>query len=238
MDSYIFEPIGYVESPYREKFGIPRQAGLVKSARGRVVILPPYARQEAFAGLESVSHIWLLFLFHAIGESEWRPTVRPPRLGGNKKVGVFATRSGFRPNAIGMSAVRLESVCTDAGGICLKVSELDLMDGTPVLDIKPYVPYADCRPDADNNMASAAPERSLAVRFSDHAEMVLAEDEGCAVFRSLIIDTLALDPRPAYKGRAEDDKTYGMRLGNYDIHWRIDGNGVVLVEDIIFVDTA
>ena len=234
MDSYSFEPIGYVESPYKEKFGIPRQAGLVEYARGRVHILPPYARPEAFSGLESSTHIWLLFLFHAGRDGDWRPTVRPPRLGGNKRIGVFATRSGFRPNPIGMSVVRLESISTGAEGVSLNVSGLDLMNGTPILDIKPYIPYADALIEANNGIAPVAPEKPLSVIYSDRADAVLLENDGRDDLRRLITETLAFDPRPAYK-RSDDNKTYGMRLTGFEVRWRLETEGVVLVEDVIAV---
>ena len=229
---YQFEPIAIVESPYKEKFGIPRQAGLVSAAKGRVVMLPPFDRPEAFSGLEKSTHLWLLFVFHGIEGASWRPTVRPPRLGGNKRIGVFASRSGFRPNPIGMSVVKLEGISATAAGVSLSISGLDLMDGTPILDIKPYIPYADMLPDACSEFAASAPDQLLSVRFSDHADDVLAEIDRNGALRNLIAETLSLDPRPAYKGD-DDDRVYGMRLGEFDVRWRVEGEGSVLVVDVI-----
>lgn len=226
-----FEAIGYVESPFREKFGIPRQAGLAPSARGRVVILPPYDRPEAFEGLEGTSHLWLLFVFHGIEAAPWQPRVRPPRLGGNRRVGVFATRSGFRPNNIGLSVVGLEAIHCDREGVRLDVTGLDLLDGTPILDIKPYIPYADARPQATSAIAPQAPEVCLTVRFAAQAESALTGMTDGSSLRRLIEETLALDPRPAYKG-SDDDKLYGMRLAGHEVRWRLEGDGRVVVLEI------
>ncbi|MBU0499042.1 MAG: tRNA (N6-threonylcarbamoyladenosine(37)-N6)-methyltransferase TrmO [Gammaproteobacteria bacterium] len=226
-----FEAIGRIESPYREKFGIPRQSGLVPAARGRLILLPPYDCPEALAGLETTSHLWLLFVFHDIGAGSWRPRVRPPRLGGNKRVGVFATRSGFRPNPIGLSVVKLEGIRCDGEGVSLSLSGLDLLDGTPVLDIKPYIPYADALSDASSALAPAPPGKRLAVIFDTDAEAVLAALGDGEYLRSLIAETLTLDPRPAYKGEA-DEKEYGMRLGGWNVRWRLNGKERVRVTDI------
>ena len=145
---YSFDPIGIVHSPFKEKFGIPRQPGLVPEAKARLEVLPPYDRSEAFCGLEDFSHIWVTFVFHEAICTRWQPTVRPPRLGGNRRIGVFSSRSPFRPNPIGMSVVALEGISNIEGKIELQLAGVDLLDGTPVLDIKPYIPYADSLPDA------------------------------------------------------------------------------------------
>ena len=145
---YNLEPIGTIESCFKEKFGIPRQPGLAPAAQATLVLHPPYSNPGAMAGLEAFSHIWLIYIFHAIEKGKWKPTVRPPRLGGNKRTGVFATRSNFRPNPLGISAVKLEKIVPDGETIRLELSGVDLLDGTPVLDIKPYIPFADAHPDA------------------------------------------------------------------------------------------
>ena len=139
-------PIGTIESCFKEKFGVPRQPGLAPAARASLILQPPYNRPEALAGLEAFSHIWLVYLFHAIEKGKWKPTVRPPRLGGNRRTGVFATRSNFRPNPIGLSAVKLENIVTRGPDIRLELSGVDLLDGTPVLDIKPYIDGVDQPP--------------------------------------------------------------------------------------------
>jgi len=227
-----FEAIGTIESPYREKFGIPRQSGLAPAARGRLIMLPPYDRPEAFEGLETASHLWLLFVFHQIDAATWHPRVRPPRLGGNKRVGVFATRSGFRPNPIGLSVVKLDGIRCDKAGVSLDISGLDLLDGTPVLDIKPYIPYADALPEARSAIAPEPPDKRLAVRFDAKAEAVISVLGEGETLRRLIEETLTLDPRPAYKGEA-DGRAYGMKLQGWDVRWRLAGKGMVLVTDIL-----
>ncbi len=160
--SYSLEPIGYVRSCFREKFGTPRQPGLIPSATGEIVVHPPYHTPHAFTQLEQFSHIWVLFLFHQALRDEWKPRVRPPRLGGNQSLGVFASRSPFRPNNIGLSPLKLERIEYGERPGRLFVSGIDLLDGTPVLDIKPYVPYADALPEARNDIADAAAPRPTA----------------------------------------------------------------------------
>ena len=145
MSSFQFEQIGVIRSPYKEKFAVPRQPGLVKSANGELHLIAPYNQADAVRGLEAFSHLWILFVFHQTMEGGWRPTVRPPRLGGNARMGVFATRSTFRPNPIGMSLVELKEVVCHKDSVILKLGSLDLVDGTPVVDIKPYLPFAASR---------------------------------------------------------------------------------------------
>ena len=208
-------PLGRVESCFEEKFGTPRQSGLVPAAHGRVVFSDEVPA-EACRGLAEFSHIWLVFLFDRVkaGEEHW--LVRPPRLGGNEKMGVFATRSPFRPNRIGLSLVRLESV----GEGFLEVSGLDVVEGTPVLDVKPYLPYVESVPEAEGGFASEAPER-LEVIFSDDVRGVLKDEQ----FR-LIKEVLAVDPRPAYHG---DDRVYGCRISGLEVKWKVvDGRVLVL----------
>ena len=198
------KPIGVVESCFGEKFGTPRQSGIVESARGRIVFSDG-VDDEACRGLEEFSHLWLVFLFDQVDEEETRWLVRPPRLGGNEKKGVFATRSPFRPNRIGLSLVKFESI----GVGSLEVSGLDLVDGTPILDVKPYLPYVEAVPDAKGGFAEAAPVRMEVVfQFDDL--------EGCD--RRLISEALSLDPRPAYHD--DPERIYGCLLAGYEVKWR------------------
>jgi tRNA-Thr(GGU) m(6)t(6)A37 methyltransferase TsaA len=226
--AFTVTPIGFLRSPFREKFGIPRQPGLTPSARSVLEIRPPFDRAEAFRGLEGFSHLWLIFWFHGLPSADWRPTVRPPRLGGNRRVGVFATRSGFRPNPIGLSAVALEGVEREAGRLALRLRGADLLDGTPVLDVKPYLPYADRISAAAGGFAEGAPPDPLPVTFAPEAEAVAAEREagGAADLRSLIVELLRTDPRPAYRRDRPDGRVYGVRLMDLNIRWRVDDDGV------------
>ncbi|MBF0255534.1 MAG: tRNA (N6-threonylcarbamoyladenosine(37)-N6)-methyltransferase TrmO [Gammaproteobacteria bacterium] len=220
--AYRFAPIAYIQSPFKEKFGIPRQPGLIPAARGRVVFVPPYDDPAALDGLEQCSHLWLQFVFHQNLQAGWQARVRPPRLGGNRRLGVFATRSSFRPNSIGLSVVRLDEISADPPGLSLAVSGLDLLDGTPVLDIKPYVPYADALSDASNGLAPAPPQRVLRVEFASDVVEWLEQTDPEGQLQGLIREILAYDPRPAYK-QGELQGQYGMRLLGYDIRWRMLG---------------
>lgn len=208
-------PIGHVRSCFKEKFAIPRQPALAPAARGVLELLPPFDRPEAVEGLEGVSHVWLLFLFHQALESQPRLRVRPPRLGGNRYLGVFATRATHRPNGIGQSVVRLDGL--EPGRLLL--SGIDLLDGTPVLDIKPYVPYADSPPSAHNAIAEAPPP-ALVVSWADAAR-VQAEAHGQRLgepLAELIEQCLAQDPRPAYQAPTPE-RRYGVRLWDVEVHW-------------------
>ncbi|NIZ26262.1 tRNA (N6-threonylcarbamoyladenosine(37)-N6)-methyltransferase TrmO, partial [Escherichia coli] len=173
MSSFQFEQIGVIRSPYKEKFAVPRQPGLVKSANGELHLIAPYNQADAVRGLEAFSHLWILFVFHQTMEGGWRPTVRPPRLGGNARMGVFATRSTFRPNPIGMSLVELKEVVCHKDSVILKLGSLDLVDGTPVVDIKPYLPFAESLPDASASYAQSAPAAEMAVCFTAEVEKQL-----------------------------------------------------------------
>ena len=198
------KPIGVVESCFGEKFGTPRQSGMVESACGRIVFSDE-VDDEACRGLEEFSHLWLVFLFDQVDEEEARWLVRPPRLGGNKKKGVFATRSPFRPNRIGLSLVKFESI----GEGSLEVSGLDLVDGTPILDVKPYLPYVESVPDAKGGFAETAPVRM---------EVVFQFDDLEGGDRRLISEALSLDPRPAYHD--DPERIYGCLLAGYEVKWR------------------
>lgn len=227
---YSFEPIAHIQTPYREKFSTPRQPGLTSTVSAQIELLPAFASPEAVRELESFSHIWLLFLFHHNSEQGWNPTVRPPRLGGNKRVGVFASRSPFRPNPIGLSAVRLLSIDYCEGRVVLKVQGADLIDGTPILDIKPYIAYSDAIPEARSGFADSAPEL-LPVEFSPQAEQQLADFSNVTPeLRSLIHETLALDPRPAYLRPADDGREYGVLLARYNVRWLVRDQKVVVLD--------
>jgi tRNA-Thr(GGU) m(6)t(6)A37 methyltransferase TsaA len=219
------KPIGIIHSCFKEKFGIPRQAGLVKSATATLELLPPYNVEEALRGIDEFSHLWIVFAFHESICEKFQPTVRPPRLGGNTRVGVFATRAPFRPNPIGLSVVELKSV----NGTTLELAGGDFLDGTPVLDIKPYIPYADTIPDAHGAFANAAPEAPNTVSFSPEAEVVfqtLEKDK-----QQLIKDMLSYNPRPAYQ--ADDpDRIFGTTLFDLDVKWTQDGNTVTITSII------
>lgn len=222
------QPIAQVVSPYGEKFGAPRQPGLAPAARGCLEMLPDFASASAFEGLEGFSHIWVIFGFHACN-GQFRLRVRPPRLGGNCAKGVFATRSPFRPNNLGFSVLRFEGLDQSDNGLRVAVSGLDLVDGTPVYDIKPYVPYTDSIPDARGGFAEASPEACLDVVFTSVAAGQIDEIAARAPgLRDLIVQTLSLDPRPAYRGD-KDGRTYGVSLGESNVRWRVkDGRAEVI----------
>ncbi len=214
------EPIADVRSPFEEKFGIPRQCGLAPHAQGEVCLREPYCDPDMLSGLADFSHIWLTFRFDRCVDQGWRARVRPPRLGGNVEVGVWASRAPFRPNFLGLSVVRLLEVVV-APQPLLRVAGLDLLDGTPVFDIKPYLPYADALPDAEGGYAATAPQPVLPVRFAKQAELDLAELPNPKAIRALLADVLAFDPRPAYRRGAEPERVYGMRMAGRDVRWRV-----------------
>ena len=213
--------IGVVRSPFKEKFGIPRQPDLC-SVKSTLILNAPGMTMDCLAGLTLHSHIWVLFQFHQNLDKGWKAKVRPPRLGGNDKLGVFATRSSFRPNGIGMSAVKLLAVDSQHGQPCILVEGLDLVDGTPILDIKPYVPYSDSIQSANSEMAPAPPASLLQVTLSAQAEDCLTKySQRHPDLPELIKQVLAQDPRPSYKKNKIDEKTYGIRLYNFNIRWQI-----------------
>lgn len=226
------QPIGIVHSCFPEKFGIPRQAGLVEEARATLELLPPFDAPETVRGLEGFSHIWLLFIFHAHMASGWKPTVRPPRLGGNKRLGVFATRSPFRPNPIGLSAVGLERIETNKGRALLHLRGADLLDGTPVLDIKPYVPYADALPTARGGFAAERPATPMEVTFSPQALAACRslEQNGYPYLERLIRQVLDHDPRPAYYATRPGSHDFGMRLLDFEVRWRTERHRVTVLD--------
>lgn len=231
-----FTPIGIIHSCFREKFGIPRQPGLVPAARATLELLPPYNQPAAVRELEGFSHVWLVFVFHGVPVGHWQPTVRPPRLGGNRRVGVFASRSPFRPNPIGLSVVRLERIAIDQGRVILHLSGIDLLDETPVLDIKPYLPYVDCIPAATGGFAPEAPSAERVVAFSPAATtFCMAWPNGD--LRELITQILKQDPRPAYEQADSTPQQYGMKLYNADVRWEI-RDGMAYVTEIVPIEEA
>lgn len=222
-------PVGIVHSCFKEKFAIPRQPQLAPAARGVLELLPPFDQGDAVEGLEQVSHVWLLFLFHQALEEKPRLKVRPPRLGGNKSMGVFATRATHRPNGIGQSVVRLEGV--EPGRLLL--SGIDLLDGTPVLDIKPYVPYADSVVAASNQMANAAPV-AIAVQWADNA-LLQAREHALRLNEplvQLIEQCLAQDPRPAYQ-IPPSERVYGVKFWDVQVRWHYPQPDVIRVLEVV-----
>lgn len=233
--AHLISPIGIVHSCYPEKFGIPRQPGLVKSSTGRLELLPPWNREEMVRGLESFSHLWILFVFHEAVAEGWRPTVRPPWLGGQKRVGVLASRSPHRPNYLGLSAVRLTGVRQEKNGLFLELAEIDLLDQTPVIDIKPYIPYSDMIADADDGCIPPPRLVRREVLFTDEAAQSCDayEQRTGNPLRRLITETLEQDPRPA--SQRLQAREYGMALWKVNVRWQAHG-GRFLVLAIEGVD--
>lgn len=225
--SYQLTPVGYIESCYKEKFGIPRQPGLVLSP-ATIKIDSFYANDEAFRELENFSHIWVIFIFHKAISEEWKPTVRPPRLGGNKRIGVFASRSMFRPNPVGLSVVELKSIERKDNTIVLNIVGGDFLDATPVIDIKPYLPYADAIVNAKAGYAATKPEVRFNVVFSNEAITQIKQYEVIyPQLKLLITDILQLDPRPAYQDKQQKND-YSMKLYDFDLKWKIENDEVVV----------
>lgn len=223
MNQYQFNVIGYIKSPYKQKFAIPRQPGLIPEASGRLVLDAPYDDDTILRGIEAFSHLWLVFVFHETADKGWSPMVRPPRLGGNSRKGVFATRATFRPNPIGLSVVTLDGVIRENGKLQLLISGIDLLDGTPILDIKPYLPYSDALPSASGGFADAAPETNMTVSLSAEASHFCQQQTQYPKLQILIEKVLKQDPRPPYKKQREQIQHYGMTLYNFNIKWTVDG---------------
>ncbi|MFI3310161.1 tRNA (N6-threonylcarbamoyladenosine(37)-N6)-methyltransferase TrmO [Ewingella allii] len=222
MTSFSFAQIGTIHSPYKEKFAVPRQPGLIEDGGGELHLLPPYNQAEAVRGLEDFSHIWVMFIFHQTMEGGWRPTVRPPRLGGNARVGVFATRSTFRPNPLGMSLVELKGIRRQGQNVVLELGSLDLVDGTPIVDIKPYLPFAESHPEARAGFAQSAPVATMPVTFSASAEQqLLLNSVKYPYLRRFITQVLGQDPRPAYRKGEEVERDYAVHLLEFNVRWRV-----------------
>lgn len=229
IERYEFLTIGEVRSCYKEKFGVPRQPGLVR-VPATIDIHADYAKDEAFRGLEAFSHIWVLFIFHRALREEWKPTVRPPRLGGNERVGVFASRSMFRPNPIGLSVVELAAIRRAGAGIQLDIIGGDLIDGTPVVDIKPYLPYVDAVADAKGGYAPVAPPKKMNVRFTPEALAVIRSyQDRLPDLEQTLREILQYDPRPSYQVQSGAVKTeYGMRVFDFDLKWCVQQDEIVV----------
>ena len=223
-----FKTIARIHTGFPEKFGIPRQSGIVETP-GYIVFEPPYNNPDAVRGLEEFSHIWLIWQFSQAVRDDWSPTVRPPRLGGNTRVGVFASRSPFRPNPIGLSLVKLESIEYDHSlGLVLHVTGADILDGTPIYDIKPYLPYSEAKPDAEGGFAHRVMDDSMQVVLTEDADLENAKEipeEDLYTIKKL----LAQDPRPRYQD--DPERVYGMSYGDWEVKFTA-GDGVIMVKSI------
>ena len=221
---FTVEPIAHIKSDFSSKFGIPRQSGLVDELEAKIIFEPKYCIPEAFRGLEGYSHIWILWQFSECADKEWSPTVRPPRLGGNKRMGVFASRSPFRPNSIGLSCVKLISIDeTEDCGVVLTVSGADLLDGTPIIDIKPYLPYVDAHPEASGGFALQEKEGSLEIDFPSELLAIIPKDK-----QKALTAVLKQDPRPQYQ--SDPERIYGLEFAGYDVRFRISDNLLTVIE--------
>lgn len=217
------KPIAHVRTCYGEKFGVPRQSGLVGEAWGQLVFEPEYRQLDAIRGLDGFSHLWLVFIFHHTSHKEWKPTVRPPRLGGNQKVGVFASRSPFRPNPIGLSCLKIEKIdLLDPLAPIIHLSGVDVVDGTPVIDIKPYVPYADCLPNASEGFAHGPPP-PLALHWQNDMDANID-----SATKRLIEKSLSMDPRPAYQND-DQQREYGCLIDGLNVRWTVQNNTVLIL---------
>ncbi len=223
MSETLIRPIAHVRTDFKEKFGIPRQSNRVKGAVGKIIFEPKYRTPDAIRGLEGFNYIWLVFDFSLSHKNEWSPTVRPPRLGGNTKMGVFATRSPFRPNPIGLSSVKIEKIeITSENGPEITVSGVDLLDGTPIFDIKPYLPFSDCHTDAIGGFSEEYSSHKLKVDFPER----LKNNLDCDV--DTLINCLAEDPRPSYV--TDDGRIYGMRYANYNVRFTVKTDTLTVIE--------
>lgn len=221
--------IGHIHTDFPSKFGIPRQSGLVPELKGVITFEPEFRNPEAFRGLEEFSHIWLLWKFSKSEKEHWSATVKPPRLGGKKRMGVFATRSPYRPNDIGLSSVRLEKIIIDEKlGPMLHVAGADLLDGTPIYDIKPYITYTDSHPDATEGFAGAVKEKELQVEFPENLLQQFPEEK-----RSAVIGVLAQDPRPAYD--TDETRLYGVEFAGYDVRFTVTGT-LLSVKELVKIN--
>ena len=214
--------IARIETDYKTKFGIPRQSGLV-DLEALIVFEPEYRNDDALRGIEEFSHLWLIWNFSLAERDEWSPTVRPPRLGGNKRMGVFATRSPFRPNPIGLSSVKLLGTVKTEKGLCLRVSGADLMNGTPIYDIKPYLPYTDSHPDAVGGFADQKLNDNLKVNFPNELLMLIPENK-----KSALLELLSEDPRPHYI--SDSDRVYGFEFADFEIKFKVENNVLIVLE--------
>jgi len=217
--------IATIHTDFPSKFGIPRQGGLVDALKATITFEPEYRDATALRGLEGYSHLWLIWLFSESVMESWSPTVKPPRLGGNRRMGVFATRSPFRPNPLGLTCVKLEGIeLSGPQGPMLRVAGADLMDGTPIFDIKPYIPYADCHPEATGGFTDGIRYDRLAVDFPEALLDAIPPDK-----RQALIEVLAQDPRPGYR-HGEASRRYGVAFAGYDVRFTVEGDALTVVE--------
>lgn len=219
-------PIAYIRSDFSEKFGIPRQSGLVDTLQAKIVFTEEFRNADCCRGIEEFSHLWLIWGFSKNQRNKWTPTVRPPRLGGNKRKGVFASRAPFRPNSLGLSSVRLEKYIPDTSeGPVLYISGADLLDGTPVYDIKPYLSFTDSHPEATGSFSTKALEHRLTVHCDEDLLCLFPKEK-----RQSLLDCLSLDPRPSYQH--DPERIYGMQYAGFDIHFKVDSNDLFVTEII------
>ena len=224
MKDLNIKTIARIESDFPEKFGIPRQSGLLRTLKSVIRFEPEFRNADALRGLEGFSHLWILWIFSENVRDTWKPTVRPPRLGGNKRLGVFATRSSFRPNPIAMSCVKIEEIRTEGkNGPEIVVSSADLMDGTPIVDIKPYLPYTDSIADATSGFAIGEPERSLHVEITQEQLSAFPQAK-----REALVDLLAQDPRPHYQD--DPERTYGFAFAGREIKFKVAGDTLTVIQ--------
>ena len=220
MSAHVVKPIAHIRSDFKTKFGIPRQAGIVEELEALIVFEPEYREAEALRGIEDFSHLWLIWHFSEANQEGWSPTVRPPRLGGNVRVGVFATRSPFRPNSLGLSCVKLIAVEDSAEGKVLRVGGADLMDGTPIFDIKPYVPYADCKIDASSGFAPDS-GKTLSVEIPEELQHAFPAEK-LGSLRAV----LANDPRPRYQN--DPERVYAMEFAGFEVKFKVSDSSVLV----------
>ena len=224
METIDMKIIARMKSDFPTKFGIPRQSGLVKELRSTIVFEPEYRNADALRGLEDFSHLWIIWQFSQAVREDWSPTVRPPRLGGNTRMGVFATRSPFRPNAIGLSSVEILGIeQTPEHGTVIHVAGADLMDGTPILDIKPYIPYSDCHTDATGGFTDQAEDFMLTVSCDDEILSVLPNNK-----HEALMGVLSHDPRPSYQ--KDSDRVYGLNFSGYEVRFTVENKTLTVIE--------
>lgn len=224
MNTIKMNIIARMKSDFPTKFGIPRQSGLIEDLQSTIIFEPSYRNPDALRGLEDYSHLWIIWQFSEAVREDWSPTVRPPRLGGNTRMGVFATRSPFRPNAIGLSCVKMIGLeQTKDLGTVIHVAGADLMDGTPILDIKPYLPYSDCHPNASSGFTTTAPDLLLKVDISPENLNKIAKEK-----RDALLGVLSHDPRPAYQ--QDNERIYGLSFSDYNVHFTVNGDILTVVD--------
>lgn len=227
-DKREIEPVAYIATDFKEKFGLPRQSGRIPELTGKIIFTEKYGNPDYVKGIEDFSHVWLIFGFSSALRDEYSPTVRPPKLGGNTRKGVFATRAPFRPNGLGLSCVKLEKISTENNRTVLFVSGIDILDGTPIYDVKPYIPYSDSIPSATGGFADEHKDEKLTVIFSDSAVGLLPDNVSVTVAKCI-----ADDPRPSYQN--DPERIYKMRYKNFDIHFKV-ADGTAIITNVFPID--